>query len=97
MKEALKKAQQDLENRRTDDIKPSNPSAQKPKLLNLLNELKLVRAQQDQLNNRTIVYNKQDPAEQSKDPIVQGELKTLSDRQKVLQDMLHKIATEANQ
>jgi hypothetical protein len=29
--------------------------------------------------------------------LIQGELKQLSDRQKVLQDMLHKIATEANQ
>ena len=30
-------------------------------------------------------------------PIIQGELRQLSDRQKVLQEMLHKIATQANQ
>ena len=43
------------------------------------------------------MHNKQDPGEQAKDPLVQGELKQLSDRQKVLQEMLHKIATQANQ
>jgi ClpP class serine protease len=98
MKEALKKARQELENKQNDP-KPNDPNAQqqKPRLLELLNELKLVRAQQDQLNKRTIMYNKQDPGEQARDPLVQGELKTLSDRQRVLQDMLHKIATQANQ
>ena len=49
------------------------------------------------MNKRTIGYSKQDPGEQAKDPLVQAELKQLSDRQKVLQDMLHKIATQANQ
>jgi hypothetical protein len=98
MKEALKKAKQDLENKPSDP-KPSDPNAQqqKPKLLDLLNELKLVRAQQEQLNKRTVMYNKQDPGEQSRDPLVQNELKQLSDRQRVLKDMIHKIDTQANQ
>jgi hypothetical protein len=98
MLEALKKAKQDLENKPSDP-KPSDPNAQqqKQKLIDLLNELKLVRALQDQLNKRTIMYNKQDPGEQAKDPLVQGELKTLAERQKVLQEMIHKIATQANQ
>jgi hypothetical protein len=97
MKEALKKAKQDLENKPSDPKPGDPPQPQKPKLLDLLNELKLVRAQQDQLNKRTIMYNKQDPGEQARDPIVQTELKTLSARQKVLQEMLHKIDAEANQ
>jgi hypothetical protein len=98
MKEALKKAKQDLENKPSDP-KPNDPNAQqqKQKLIDLLNELKLVRSLQDQLNKRTIMHNKQDPGEQANDPIVQFELKQLSDRQKVLQEMLHKIATQANQ
>ena len=96
MKEALKKAKQDLENQQN---KPPGESNGKPnqKLLDLLNELKLIRSLQEQVNKRTISYSKQDAGEQAKDPLIQGELKQLSDRQRVLQEMLHKIATEANQ
>jgi hypothetical protein len=98
MQEALKKAKQDLENKPSDP-KPNDPNANKPnqKLIDLLNELKLIKAQQEQVNSRTIMYNKKDPGEQAKDPLVQAELKQLSERQKKLQDMLHKIATQANQ
>jgi len=96
MKDALKKAKQDLENSQN---KPSDSQSGKPnqKLLDLLNELRLVKSLQEQVNKRTISYSKQDPGEQAKDPLVQAELKQLSDRQKVLQEMLHKIATQANQ
>ena len=98
MLEALKKARQDLKNKPSDP-KPSDPNAKKQdqKLIDLLNELKLVKALQEQVNKRTIMYNKKDGGEQAKDPLVQDELKQLSDRQKVLQDMIHKIATQANQ
>lgn len=98
MLEALKKAKQELENKPSDP-KPNDPNANKQnqKLIDLLNELKLVKALQEQVNKRTIMHNKQDPGEQSKDPLVQAELKQLAERQKVLQDMLHKIATQANQ
>ena len=98
MLEALKKAKQELENKPSDP-KPSDPNAdkQKQKLIDLLNELKLVKALQEQVNKRTIMHNKQDPGEQAKDPLVQNELRQLAERQKVLQDMLHKIATQANQ
>jgi hypothetical protein len=98
MKEALKKAKQDLENK-PGEPKEGDPNAQKQnnKLLDLLNELKLLKAQQEQVNKRTIMYNMQDPGEQAKDALIQAELKTLAERQKVLQDLLHKIATQANQ
>jgi hypothetical protein len=98
MLEALKKAKQDLENKPSDP-KPGDPNAKKPdnKLIELLNELKLIKSLQEQVNKRTIMYNKQDPGEQAKDPLVQAELKQLADKQKVLQDMLHKLATGANQ
>jgi len=98
MKEALKKAKQELENKPSDP-KPNDPNANKPnqKLIDLLNELKLVKAMQEQVNSRTIMHNKKDPGEQARDPLVQGELRQLSERQKVLQEMLHKIATQANQ
>ena len=97
MKEALKKAKQDLENQANKPPSESPPGKPNQKLLDLLNELKLIKSLQEQVNKRTIGYNKQDPGEQAKDALVQTELKQLSDRQKVLQDMLHKIATQANQ
>ena len=98
MLEALKKAKQDLENKPSDP-KPSDPNAkpQDKKLLDLLAELKLIKFQQETLNRRTVMHNKQDPGEQAKDPLVQAELARLAANQKVLQEMLHKIATQANQ
>jgi len=98
MQEALKKAKQELENKPSDP-KPNDPNANKPpqKLLDLLNELKLVKAQQEQVNTRTIMHNKKDPGEQAKDPLVQAELKQLSDRQRKLQKMIHDIETQRNQ
>jgi len=98
MQEALKKAKQELENKPSDP-KPNDPNANKPpqKLLDLLNELKLVKAQQEQVNTRTVMHNKKDPGEQAKDPLVQGELKQLSERQKKLQKMIHDIYTQLNQ
>ncbi len=98
MQEALKKAKQDLENKPSDG-KPGDPNAGKKdnKLIELLNELKLVKSLQEQVNKRTVMHNKQDPGEQAKDPLIQAELIQLAARQKVLQDMLHKIATQANQ
>jgi hypothetical protein len=96
MKEALKKAKQDLQDQQN---KPPSENSGKPnqKLIDLLNELRLIKMQQEQVNKRTINYSKQDPGEQAKDTLVHAELKQLADRQKVLQDMLHKIATQANQ
>jgi hypothetical protein len=96
MKEALKKAKQELENQQSNPSPPSDGKPPPPKLLDLINELKLIKSLQEQVNRRTIGYAKQDPGEQAKDPLVQAELKQLADRQRVLQEMLHKIATEAN-
>lgn len=97
MKEALKKAKQDLENKPKDGKPGEDGGKDNKKLLDLINELKLIKAQQEQVNNRTIMHNKKDPGEQAKDPLIQAELRQLSERQKKLQDMLHKIATQANQ
>jgi hypothetical protein len=98
MKEALKKAKQDLENNAG---KPPPPGEPPPpgdkKLIDLINELKLVKSLQEQVNKRTTGYSKQDPGEQAKDPLISAEVKQLSERQRVLQEMIHKIATQANQ
>jgi hypothetical protein len=97
MKEALKKAKQDLK----DPPKPGDPkdpNGKQPdkKLIDLINELKLIKSLQEQVNKRTIGYSKDDPGEQAKDPLVQAELQQLAERQRVLQEMLHKIPTPAN-
>jgi hypothetical protein len=98
MKEALKKAKQDLEkNEGKSGMPGESPPPGDKKLLDLINELKLVKSLQEQVNKRTAGYSKQDPGEQAKDPLVTAEVKQLSERQRVLQEMIHKIATQANQ
>ena len=49
------------------------------------------------VRHRTTAFGKRTPKAQADDPFVQEQLKQLGDRQKVLQDMLHKIATQLNQ
>ncbi|MCE9565202.1 MAG: hypothetical protein K8U57_24485 [Planctomycetes bacterium] len=97
MKEALKKAKQDLQDSKGKPGDPKEPGKPNNKLIDLINELKLIKSLQEQVNKRTISHEKQDPGVQAKDPAVQADLKLLSERQKVLQEMLHKIATQANQ
>lgn len=92
---ALKKAQQDIQNQN----QPKPPSNGKPgpkQLIDLLAELKLIRAFQTQVNSRTKMYATKYTGEQASDPIVQNELRQLSQRQAKLQDMVQKIATGAN-
>jgi len=94
MAEALKKAQQE----------PPPPAPPKPgqagkppankKLLDLIAELKLIRSLQKQVNERTKMYGTQDKnAVQSKDPIIQAELRMLSAKQAKLEAMLEKISS----
>ena len=97
MLEALKKAKQDLENKPSEPKPGDPPPPPNNKLLELLAELKLIKFQQETLNKRTVMYHKQDPGEQAKDTLIQAELARLAANQKVLQEMLHKIATQANQ
>ncbi len=97
MIDALKKAQQDLAKPKPSDSKPSDSKPPDKKLIDLLAELKLIRTLQVSINNRTTTYGGKDKVEQSKDPIIQGELRQLSTRQIKLQDMIDKIANGSNQ
>jgi len=96
MIQALKKAQQDIQNQQNQPPNQNN-SKQNQKLIDILAELRLIRALQVQVNQRTTMYGKKYPGEQAGDPIIQSELKQLSTRQVKLQDMIQKIATQANQ
>ncbi len=96
MVKALKKAQQDIQSGQSQS-KPSNNKPQNKKLIDLLAELRLIRAFQLQVNSRTLMYGKKYQGEQASDAIIQTELRQISLRQAKLQDMVQKIATGANQ
>ena len=93
---ALKKAQQDIQDGKNDPSNPNNNKANQ-KLINLLQELKLIRALQVQVNSRTKMNANKYKGEQAGEAIIQAELKQLSTRQAKLQDMLQKISSGANQ
>ena len=98
MIDALKKARDENQ----------DPSAPKPgkagksgkpgdqKLLELLQELKMVRALQKRINDRTLDRAKQFPGEQANDPQVVRELRNLGERQLRIQQIVADIAKGAN-
>jgi hypothetical protein len=95
MIDALKKKRQEMSDAKSNPKPPGQPPPQK--LLDLLAELKLIRAQQVQVNNRTTQYGKQDPVEQTDNELIAKELELIAKRQVRLEDMLKKIATGKNQ
>jgi hypothetical protein len=97
MIDALKKAQAEMSKEPPKDGPPKDSKPGDKKLIDLLAELKLIRTLQLQVNNRTSMYGNKEKAEQSKDPIIQGELRQLSARQAKLQEMIDKIASGSNQ
>ena len=99
MLEALKKAKQDLENPPPPPPPgmPPPPSDPKKNLVQIIEQLKLLRLQQLQVNERTIAFSKRAPGEQASDPFIQEQLKQLGDQQKFLQDMVQKVAELMNQ
>jgi hypothetical protein len=97
MIDALKKAR--AENQ-PDPGKPGPPGkAGQPgdqKLLELLQELKMVRSLQKRVNDRTTTYGKSYPGEQAADPQIVRELRSLSDRQQRIQEIVSRIAKGDN-
>ena len=96
MLEALKKAQQDLKDSKGQPG-PSGPSKPQDKsLLDLIQELKMIRQLQVNVNNRTDRYSKKYPGEQADDPIIKGDLKDLSGKQEKIEQMVKDIAEGKN-
>ena len=94
MLEVLKKAQQDLKNPPPPPPPGQpNPNQGNQSLIKLIEQLKLLRELQVQVNERTVAFDKLVTGEQSSDPFLQDQLRQLGERQKFLQDMLHKIAS----
>jgi hypothetical protein len=95
MIDALKKAQQQMQAQKGQPSPPGQPADQK--LIDLLAELKMIRAMQVRVNNRTETYGKQYPGEQADTPEIQKELKNLADRQFKILKVTKDIAEGKNQ
>ncbi len=98
MIDALKKAQED---NKSGDSKPGKAGKSgKPgdqKLLELIQELKMVRALQKRVNDRTVDYAKRFPnQEQTADPQIVRELRILAERQQRIQQIVERIAKGDN-
>lgn len=97
MMEALKKAQDELKN--PPPPPPPGmppPGDQKKDLVQLVEQLKLLRELQKDVNERTTAFGRRVMGEQANDPFIQEQLRMLGDRQRVLQDMLNRIASQLN-
>jgi hypothetical protein len=93
MIEALKKAQQDMKG--GGQSQPGPPQNQK--LIDLLAELKMIRAMQVRVNSRTKVYAQKYTGEQASEPDIQKELGELAQRQLKIFDVTNNIAKGKNQ
>jgi hypothetical protein len=93
---ALQKAQQDLKNPPPPPPPGQPPDGQQQQLINRLNELKLIREMQLEVNDRTKLYYQQDKAEQADDPQVAEELRELAKRQQEIYEATRALATGKN-
>lgn len=99
MLEALKKAKQDLDNPPPPPPPgmPPPPNDPKKNLIQLVEQLKLLKELQIQVNDRTTAFGKRTTGPQSQDPFIQEQLKQLSERQETLKKMLQKVADQMSQ
>ncbi len=106
---ALKKAQQDNKNKKPSPPKPPGQQGPPPDqpLINLIQELKMIRSMQERVNKRTKVYGDEYPGEQlpatAKDQkerekleMIQKELKDLGQRQDKISKVTGDIAKGKN-
>ncbi|VTS05135.1 hypothetical protein [Tuwongella immobilis] len=97
MVEALKKAQQDMKDKKDSPPMPGQAGEPPPQgLIDQLAELKMIRSLQFRVNDRTTKYSKKFQGEQADDPIIRNELKDLADRQERVRSMLHDLVTGKN-
>ena len=91
MIEALKKPQNAGNSKGGSNSKPPPQS-----LIDLLAELKMVRAMQVRVNTRTVTYARQYPGEQANDADIKKELINLADRQLKIFEVTNNIARGKN-
>ncbi|HKB04105.1 MAG TPA: hypothetical protein VKD90_17920 [Gemmataceae bacterium] len=97
MRDALKKAQQELGKPPPPGQPPNSDQPQLQKLLDQIAELKMIRELQKQVNTRTKRYGEKYQGEQTDDPQIRKELKDLGDRQERIETMVNNLATKKNQ
>jgi hypothetical protein len=98
MIEALKKARQEMENKKNNPSPPGGPPPDQ-KLLELIQELKLIRSLQIRVNTRTLTYGRMYQAkegEQTSDPNIRRELLNLSERQERIFEVTNRLAKGDN-
>lgn len=101
MIDALKKARQELDQKKGPPPPPSSgqPPPQDQKLLDQIAELKMIRSMQLRVNARTETYGKMyvpREGEQTTDPAIRRELSNLSERQERIFDITNRIAKGDN-
>src|SRR5262245_16146723 len=99
MRDALKKAQQELGKSPPPSGQPNSDQPQLQKLLDMIAELKMIRTLQVQVNDRTKRYGTRGGmnVEQSDEAQIKKELRDLSERQERLETMVNNIVTKKNQ
>jgi hypothetical protein len=91
--EVLKKAQQDLKDRKDQPPPPPGGKPPDPRLIDMLAELRMLRNLQVKVNKRTVEYGKQITGEQADDDAVLDELRNLAQRQVKIEKATKDIAT----
>ncbi len=95
MLEALQQAQQDAEQQRQMPAMPAQPQDQP--LVDLLAEIKMIRAMQMRVNRRTERYSKLIDGEQAENPDLLDALKQLADRQERIHQITRDLQMGRNQ
>jgi hypothetical protein len=90
--EVLKKAQQDLKDRK-DQPPPPGGMPPDPRLIDILAELRMLRNLQVKVNKRTVDYSKLYTGEQADDIKLQEELQALAQRQVKIEKATKDLAT----
>ncbi|HMF20470.1 MAG TPA: hypothetical protein VKE98_24890 [Gemmataceae bacterium] len=96
MIEALKKAKQELSDKKSPPSNSPPPQPQDQKLLDQIAELKMIRSMQIRVNSRTTIYGKQYNGEQAGEPAIVRELRNLSERQERIFEVTNRIAKGDN-
>ena len=98
MIDALKKAQKDLENKKKPPGQPPPPGQQQdPPLVDVLAELKMIRALQMRVNTRTARYSKMIEGEQAENVELVEALRRLSERQQRIHRVTRDLQMGKNQ
>jgi len=97
MIEALKKAQKDLKNQRPPRGQPLGGQPVDPPLIDMLAELRMIRALQMRVNNRTDRYSKMIEGEQAQSPELINALQRLAERQQRIHRVTRDLQLGKNQ